>query len=316
MGAGALGSVFASRLAAAGHDVLLVGRSGAHVEAIRSGGLLLTDAHGRREAAGAFEARTDLTCCASADVIIILTKSQDCVAAMLQSAVLAGPQSISVVLANGIGHMEAIEAACGARLLAAGATTVGARVVQPGHVEITGGTAERATGASFGPWAQSCALVELQPIAEALTLAGCPSEALADIRPLIWTKFAMACAMNAAGAITGLPVRDLIASRSACELLIDVIDEIVLIGRAKGIALDPVAVQRTAFETYRNAPGHLPSMAVDMRAGRPTEVDALNAAVVREAGLLGMAAPVNACLTQLVRAMEEARDAQSRSGTH
>lgn len=314
IGAGALGSVFAGRLAAAGHDVLLVGRSPAHVEAIRSHGLLMTDARGRAEAAGAFAARTDLAGCEPVDVILVLTKSQDCAAAVEQSAVLAGRRTIVVALANGMGHMEAIGAICGPLPLVAGVTTVGARVVRPGHVEMTDGTAEWATGAWIGPWEKTCTLAQAEAIARTLSASGFPSEALEDVGPLIWTKFAMACAMNAVGAITGLPVRTLLDSPSARDLLVDLIDEVVSIGRAKGIALDPVAVRRTAFETYRNARGHLPSMAVDMRAGRPTEVGALNAAVVREAALLGMAAPFNASLARLVQAVEEGGDAPSGQG--
>ena len=45
-------------------------------------------------------------------------------------------------------------------------------------------------------------------------------------------------------------------------------------------------------------------MLLDMLAGRPTEIDALNGALLREAERVGQSAPTNAFLTQLVRALE------------
>ena len=45
-------------------------------------------------------------------------------------------------------------------------------------------------------------------------------------------------------------------------------------------------------------------MLLDVEAGRPTEIDALNGALVREAARAGVAAPVNAFVTAIVRALE------------
>ena len=73
---------------------------------------------------------------------------------------------------------------------------------------------------------------------------------------------------------------------------------------AKGIKLkftDPVA---RIHEFGRVIPNAMPSMMLDMLAGRPSEIDALNGALVREAERIGLAAPTNAIMTQLVRALE------------
>ena len=45
-------------------------------------------------------------------------------------------------------------------------------------------------------------------------------------------------------------------------------------------------------------------MMLDMLAGRPSEIDALNGALVREAERIGLPAPTNAFMTQIVRALE------------
>jgi 2-dehydropantoate 2-reductase len=46
-------------------------------------------------------------------------------------------------------------------------------------------------------------------------------------------------------------------------------------------------------------------MLQDMERGRPTEIDAINGAVVREGERLGVPTPYNRALLQLVKAREE-----------
>jgi 2-dehydropantoate 2-reductase len=52
---------------------------------------------------------------------------------------------------------------------------------------------------------------------------------------------------------------------------------------------------------------HESSMLQDLRAGRRTEVAALNGAVVELAGVCGLDVPVNRALLQLIRAREQRR---------
>jgi 2-dehydropantoate 2-reductase len=49
---------------------------------------------------------------------------------------------------------------------------------------------------------------------------------------------------------------------------------------------------------------HYPSMLEDVRANRPTEVDQISGALVREAERLGVSVPLHAALWRLVKARE------------
>ena len=73
--------------------------------------------------------------------------------------------------------------------------------------------------------------------------------------------------------------------------------------KAKGIALpfsDPVArVREVAQKTAINKS----SMFQDILRGAPTEIEAINGAVVREGERLGVPTPVNETLWRLVRAI-------------
>ncbi len=73
---------------------------------------------------------------------------------------------------------------------------------------------------------------------------------------------------------------------------------------AKGIKLDFTDAVAHIHEFGRVIPNAKPSMLLDMLAGRPTEIDALNGALVREAERVGLKAPTNAFLTRLVHALE------------
>ena len=52
-------------------------------------------------------------------------------------------------------------------------------------------------------------------------------------------------------------------------------------------------------------------MLLDRLAGRPSEIDAINGAIPPRAAALGLAAPVNATITALVKAGEPRHDTQS-----
>ena len=76
------------------------------------------------------------------------------------------------------------------------------------------------------------------------------------------------------------------------------------VARAKGISLDFTDLVRRIHEFGRVIPDARPSMLLDVLAGRESEIDVLNEALVREAERAGLSAPTNALLAQLVRALE------------
>jgi 2-dehydropantoate 2-reductase len=54
----------------------------------------------------------------------------------------------------------------------------------------------------------------------------------------------------------------------------------------------------------RRGSAHVPSMLEDIEAGRPTEIDLITGALVREAALSGVPVPLHEALYALVRAKE------------
>jgi 2-dehydropantoate 2-reductase len=102
-GAGAIGGSIGGRLAQAGHDVVLIAR-GAHLDAMRAGGLRLVtpDAELRPPLAVAgspAEARPE-----AGDVVVLAMKSQATEAAVIELAAAAPPQVAVVCAQNGVAN--------------------------------------------------------------------------------------------------------------------------------------------------------------------------------------------------------------------
>ena len=304
IGAGALGSLFAARLAAGGHDVLLLGRSPDHAEVISRHGLVIRYPSSGKEEVVRFPATAEDQARPCADLIIFLTKSQDTEAAAARAARHAGPGTVLLSLQNGIGNLERICREMPGAAALAGVTAVGSRLVAAGRIEVTEGVEFGTAVSSLGPWLETCSVTTAQRVAHLLGACGLRSEPFADIQPLIWTKLAMACAMNAVASIARVGVGAIMRAEPGRNLIACVVDEIAAIAIAKGIALDPAALRETCFTTYEGCLTHVPSMATDVLEGRRTEVGALNEAVVREAAAQGLEAPVNRTLARLVRLIE------------
>ena len=89
-----------------------------------------------------------------------------------------------------------------------------------------------------------------------------------------------------------------------------VIDEAFAVARASGVALawgTPMEYRQTFYgRLVPSTADHRSSMLQDLERGRPTEIDAINGYVASRAAACGMAAPVNATLTRLIRARARA----------
>jgi 2-dehydropantoate 2-reductase len=84
-----------------------------------------------------------------------------------------------------------------------------------------------------------------------------------------------------------------------------VAEETAAVARALGIALPYPDAPERVLQHCRDVGASKPSMLQDVERGRPTEIDAINGAVVREGQRLGVPTPYNEALLLLVRAREE-----------
>lgn len=303
IGAGAIGGTIAARLDAVGHDVTVTAR-GANLAAIREHGLQVRGAFGAHTAqVAALEALTE-----APDVAILAVKATGAVEALeANRAALEGVPLL--VVQNGLGGERAAARLLGHERVAGGISLMAANSLEPGVVTVTA-DGDTIVGGAEGP--RFAAL-----LAEALPTSETPS-----IEGAQWTKLLINM-VNAIPAIVGHSVQDVIRDPGLRRVMLASMRETARTGLAAGVrfqplqGLTPLLVRMVAFAPRRIAQqvplrikerlGDVPNLGStqqSIRRGQPTEVDAINGAVVAEAARVGLEAPVNAALVELVHEVE------------
>ena len=288
LGAGALGTLFAHRLLSrTSSEVRLLARSPRPdwVEVEGEGRVaVLTEGPPR----------------GPVDLLLVLVKAYDTEAAIRWAEAAVGPETVALTLQNGIGNAEAIAAVVPPERILAGTTAQGAARLAPGVVRHGG------SGPTYlAPWAGGgLAEEQAEAVAALLRQAGIATEAVADAQPLLWMKLAVNCGINALTAILQVPNGELLLRPDALRTLEAAAAEVGAVAVAAGITLPADPVERTVAVARATA-ANRSSMLQDAAAGRRTEIDAINGAVVERGAQLGVPTPVNAVLTQLVRGLGE-----------
>lgn len=304
MGTGALGTVFGGLLRHSGQTVRFLGR-GAHFEELCRQGGLIDGIWGKFPLEPvALPQPGELF-----DIILICVKSFDTATAVSQASPWAAPDCLILSLQNGLGNVELIAQTFGTRRTIGGRVIFGARIEAPGQVTVTV-YADRVLLGAIDP---DTSIEKLNRVVADFNQAGIPTAAVPDILTHIWGKVLYNCALNPLGAILGVPYGALAEHPETRELMRLIIEEIYQVAQAKGIPL-PFPTASLYFHHFLEAlvpptAAHWPSMWQDLRAGRRTEIEALNGAICRYARELGLNTPYNETVTRLVRFLETLRGA-------
>ncbi len=291
VGTGALASLFAARLAAAGLDVTMLGTWPDGLEALGRDGLRLVDASG---ATRTYPVRVtdDPAACAPARWALVLVKSWQTERAAGQLLDCLRPDGIALTLQNGLGNREILANALGEARVALGTTTSGATLLAPGVVRAGGEGA-----ISLEPQPRLASLIRL------LEAAGFVVESSADLDSLVWGKLVVNAAINPLTALLQVPNGELLARPDAQNLMGQIADEVAEVAIASSAVLpfeDPVAA---AMEVARKTASNHSSMFQDVMRGAKTEIDAICGAVVKAGEELDVPTPINRTLWHLVRSL-------------
>src|SRR5512139_3719508 len=160
VGTGAMGSLFAARLAGAGCDVTMLGTWKEGLENIRSDGVRFINAEGSEHRL-IVHATDDPRECNGARYALVLVKAWQTERAARQLAECLAPDGLAVTLQNGLGNREALMQSLRPERVALGVTTTGATLLGAGRVKAGG---EGPISIERNP--------VLDPLVEALTSAG------------------------------------------------------------------------------------------------------------------------------------------------
>jgi 2-dehydropantoate 2-reductase len=294
VGAAAMGGSYGGLLASAGHAVSLIDTWPAHVDAINRDGLRLDGVLGDHRVR--LPASTG-TVGEGADLVIVFVDANNTAAAAATAAEVLAQGGFAITFQNGIGNVEQLQAALGAERVLGGSSMCSAASRGPGHVALThlGRTTIGETDGAARP--------RTEALAEALTDAGLETEVANDVMAVIWEKFALNCCINAIAATTGLRAGEMARLPELDAFQDRIIAEVMAVTAAKGIRL-PTPDLPAKIKAHCRRKLNKPSMLQHVEAGRRTEIDALNGALLREAAALGVATPYSEALVALLKGRE------------
>ncbi|GAA6142111.1 ketopantoate reductase family protein [Hydrogenophaga sp. 5NK40-0174] len=299
LGAGAMGSLFGGKLAAAGHDVELLDINEAHLEQIRQHGLRLETDAGNRVVYPAVALPADAR--QMPDWLIVFTKTMHTETALQAVEHLLGSKTCVLSLQNGLGNLERLQACVPLDRIAIGVTTVPADMKGPGHVASHGWGTSKCMAADV---ASSDAKARVQQLVDDFNAAELETTVSADVMSDIWRKVAFNAALNTICAVTGATVGMLGRVPSSRELVHRASGEVIQVAQKQSIGIDADGVHRDLDDAMDHHLHHQPSMLQDLLAGRATEIDAIAGAVVRDGERLGIGTPVLRVMHALVRQKE------------
>jgi len=291
VGTGALGTLFAARLAQAGNQVTVLGTWKNAIAALNQAGARLVTASGE-ELRFPVRATDDPADCSDVDVALVLVKAWQTEKVAEKLTRCLPPTALAVTLQNGLGNKETLMRSLGSERVALGVSTYGATLLGPGLARSGG---------------EGLLSLEAHPhsgeIQRLLSGAGFRVEIVPDAKTLAWGKLVINAAINPLTALLRVPNGKLLERPAARLVMSALAREVAAVATAEGVKLpfgDPVTA---AEEVARKTAVNRSSMLQDVKRGAPTEIDAICGAVVRAARERGIAAPVNWTMWQLVNAL-------------
>ena len=285
LGAGAIGSLYGAKLAAA-NDVTLIGRPD-HVRAIEANGLQID---GIETQSVRVRAATHVAQIEPDTLILLTTKVPATISALAPIGSMLRDDTTIIALQNGL-KSDAIarQAIRDRAVVLRGITQFGAIFERAGAIRYM---------------ARGYTVLENHErsarIAAIFNEAGLDCRIAGDIKAEVWRKLIFNCVVNPITTIIGSEVGEIVDPRLD-RLKRLIIDECVAVAAADGVSLKiDLEEINAAYAGSRN----IVSMRQDLLRGRQTEIDSLNGAVVALGTSHGLECPVNDALTKIIRGME------------
>ena len=291
-GAGAVGLGMGSFLLQGGHRVHFIGKDKT-VLALRKNGLKRQGIFG--EASFSSQQLTASSNLAETgretfDFYLVCTKSFDSENAarkLKEESTLAQQKSPIVLCQNGWGNAEIFTHYFPRKQVFNARVITGFIRPEPHVVDVTVHAQPVHMGSLFQD--DSTSLLEL---ADSLSQGGIPSAVTNDIGKDLWAKMLYNCPLNALGAVLQVPYGSLGDSENSRVLMKRIVEETFQVMLGLGFESHWKSAEEYLKYFYAqllpSTYEHESSMLQDIRAGRKTEIEALNGVIVREGRKLGM----------------------------
>jgi 2-dehydropantoate 2-reductase len=293
MGSGGVGGYFGAKLAKGGADVHFIAR-GTHLAAMREHGLTIESASDPIHLPKV-NVTGDPQTIGPADIVLFSVKLWDTETAARQLLPIMGPDTAIISFQNGVQKDDMLRPIVGDAALMGGVGYVATNIARPGVIAQTGPMQRLIFGEYDGKRSKRA-----EAFLAACQAGGINAEISDDIRREIWQKYVFLVALSGTTATMRAPIGAIRANPVTRQFLLDLMKEVVAVGRAHGIAIpEDFAGQQLAFADSRH-PDMIASMYHDLQNGKPLELRWLAGGVVDLGAQAGVPTPLNRAVRDIL----------------
>lgn len=298
-GTGGVGGYFGGRLAQAGNDVTFIAR-GEHLRAIKASGLRVDSVAGDFVVFPA-KVTDDVGEVGEVDLVVVGVKAWQVPDAAVTMKPLVGPGTTVLPLQNGVDAVAQLVDQLGSENVIGGLCRIVSFVVGPGHIRHAGYNASVIIGELNN--SRTDRIVRIEQVFED---AGVEISIAPDIQIALWTKFLFIASFSGIGAMADAPAGVIRKDPKWRALMREAMEEIYALAHARGIKLPVDSVDTVMAAVDRLSEDATSSMQRDIAAGKPSELESQNGAVVRMARESGVDVPTHTLIYETLRSRPHA----------
>jgi len=285
-GTGGVGGYFGGRLAQAGEDVTFVAR-GEHLRAIKANGLQVDSTSGDFTINPA-KATDDVKDVGDAELVVLGVKAWQVPDAARAIKPIVGTNTTVLPLQNGVDAVQQLVDELGGDNVVGGLCKIVSFVVGPGHIRHAGFTPSIVIGERNNRRTD-----RIVTIAETFNRAGLETTIATDIQVALWMKFLFIASFSGVGAVVDAPAGVIRSNPKWRAQVISAMEEIYALAHARGVKLPADAITTVMAAVDGLPVDATSSMQRDIAAGKPSELESQNGAVVRMAHESGVDVPTH-----------------------
>jgi 2-dehydropantoate 2-reductase len=184
----------------------------------------------------------------------------------------------------------------GSRNVIGGLCRIVSFVVEPGHIRHAGFAPTIIIGELDNRRTERITKIE-----EVFKHAGLDTTIASDIQVALWTKFLFIASFSGVGALANAPAGILRSDPKRRAQMLSAMEEIYALAHARGVGLPPDSVEKVMAAVDGLPDDATSSMQRDIAAGKPSELESQNGAVVRMARDSGIEVPTHTLIYQTLK---------------
>ena len=296
-GSGGVGGYLGGRLAQVGEDVTFIAR-GEHLRAIRTTGLRVDSPEGDFLINPA-RATDRVSEVGEVDLVILGVKAWQVPEAARAIKPIVDANTTVLPLQNGVDAVGELIAELGATPVVGGLCKIVSFVVEPGHIRHAGFAPSVVIGELDNRRSDRIVAIE-----KTFNHAGLNPKIAGDIQVALWMKFLFIASFSGVGAIANAPAGVLRSDPELRAQILRAMSETYELAHARNITLPADAIETVMASVDALPADATSSMQRDIAAGRPSELESQNGAMVRMAREAGIRVPTHQSIYEALKPLE------------